>query len=237
MKFPNWFRIAWWVALLLGLSYMLSFRLGAIASGQAVPADVFIFLIWVALLLVPLFGELSFFGITLKQQVKELADQVAGLQNEIRNTVDVRTQINPVFQMPAPPPDSQLPLIEQRLRTVLQDVLRTHGIDQAQVKPAILDVPEDVAYLFKARYEIERELRRIWRHQIQGDEGRRPLPTFHIVRTLASEGLLDPRLANIVREVYSVASPAIHGEPVTEAKLAFVRDVAPELIAALKAID
>jgi hypothetical protein len=41
---------------------------------------------------------------------------------------------------------------------------------------------------------------------------------------------------NDIREVYSVCSPAIHGEPITEAQVSFVRDVAPELIAALRAI-
>ena len=72
--------------------------------------------------------------------------------------------------------------------------------------------------------------------RIQFEEVRRPIPVFQIARILANEGLLDPRLANVVREVYAVASPAVHGEPVSEAKIAFVRDVAPELISALKAI-
>lgn len=237
MKLPNWFRILWWALLLVGIGYILYMRLPDLAAGRAVVADVLIFLIWVALFLSPLFQEMSFWGISFSQQVKDLKDEVAGLRNDIRNSVDVRTQINPTFHIPAPPPDSQLPALEERLRSILQDVFRNYGIDRTEIRPSDLDLPENVVYLFKARYQIERELRRIWRNRMQGDEPRRPLPVFQIAQALASEGLIDQRLANVIREVYSVASPAIHGEPVTDAKTAFVHDVAPDLIAALKAIE
>jgi hypothetical protein len=53
MKLPNWFKIGWWV-ILLGLTGVILFkRFEAISSGQSVPADVFVFLIFVALMLVP----------------------------------------------------------------------------------------------------------------------------------------------------------------------------------------
>jgi hypothetical protein len=203
---------------------------------MATPADVVVFLLFVALFLAPVFKEVNLFGLKLNQQVKELKDEVSSLRSDIRNSVDIRTQINPVFHAPAPPPDSQLPALEGRLRAVMTEVLRDYGVERPQPRADIPALSDDVAFLFSARYHIEKELRRIMADRIQAEEVRRPIPVFQIARMLASEGLLDSRLANVVREVFAVASPAVHGEPVSEAKVAFVREVAPELISALKAI-
>jgi len=206
-------------------------------SGNASVSDIFLLVIWVALMLVPVFSEVTLFGITLKQQIRELSNQVSGLQNDIRNTVDVRNQFSPVLQMPLPPPDSSLPEMEQRLRGVLQDVLRSQGVKQTQAVREKFDIPEDVSYLFKARFEIEKELRRIWRQRNPQEESRRSLPAFQVAQSLVSAGIIDPGVAIALREVYSVASPAVHGQPVTKAQVAFVKDVAPQVLATLKAIE
>jgi hypothetical protein len=58
----------------------------AIISGMATPFDIFVFLILVALLLVPLFQEVSFFGISLKQELDELkahvSSEITGLESD-----------------------------------------------------------------------------------------------------------------------------------------------------------
>ena len=55
MKLPNWFKILWWI-LLIGLTGIILFkRFDEIISGQSVLFDIFIFLIFVALMLVPIF--------------------------------------------------------------------------------------------------------------------------------------------------------------------------------------
>ena len=100
MRLANWFKISWWGLLLAGVS--LYMRLPAIASGTSAPVDVVLFLLWVALFLAPIFSEINLFGIQLKQEVKELKEEVSGLRNDIRNSVDVRTQINPTFHLPVP---------------------------------------------------------------------------------------------------------------------------------------
>jgi hypothetical protein len=100
--------------------------------------------------------------------------------------------------------------------------------------------PEDVALLFSARYNIEKELRRI-------AEGRgvfsglaslhhRNLPIGRLAKMLADSDVIDPRLSDAIREVYAVCSPAIHGESVSQPQVSFVKDVAPGLIAALRAV-
>jgi hypothetical protein len=107
--------------------------------------------------------------------------------------------------------------------------------------PAPLAAPDSVAFLFAARYNIELELRRIaeGRQIVSGTTplSRRIVPVFQLTRHLSESELIEPRLAVAIREVCSVCSPAIHGEPVTEAQISFVKEVAPELVAALRTIQ
>jgi hypothetical protein len=238
MTLPNRFKIIWWLLLLVGAGALLRERLSAIANGMATPPDMVVLLLFVALALAPIFKEIDLFGLKLKQNIRELKEEVANLRFDVRNSVDVRTQISPIFHASAaaPPPDSQLPALETRLRSVMMEVLREHGIDPPKFAAEIPSVTDDVNFLFRARYHIEKELRRILTSRTQADASRRPLPVFQIVRLLADEGLLDHRLAHVVREVFAVASPAVHGELVSDAKVAFVRDVAPELISALREV-
>lgn len=236
MKVPNWFRIVWWAALLLLIGSILYARRDDLLTGRAVPADVLIFLVWVGLFLAPLFQEVNLFGLKLKQEVRELKEEVTALRAEFRNTVDVRAQINPTFNIPSPPPDKELPALEERLRSVLNQVLTERGLQPSEVAKTDIDVSDDVAYLFKVRYQIDRELRRIWDRRMEANVFRRPRSVAEMASILESEGFIESRVVNVLRQVYSVASPAIHGDPVSEAKVAFVRDVAPGLIATLRAL-
>lgn len=240
MKLPNWLKIVWWVFLTGLLTAYLYKRYPQLAIGQAVPADIVVFVIWVALLLAPLFSEVSLLGITLKQQVDELKtfvfSQINDVRAEVRSAVDVRATFSPQFNIPAPAADSQLPEIERRIKVAVSDALASHGL-QAPPAPAQVAVPQDVSFLFATRYNLEKELRRIGEARQFNGESRRPAPAIHLARALVQAELLEPRLSHAIREVYSVCSPAIHGEPVTEAQMAFVRDVGPELIGALRAIS
>ena len=63
MKLPNWFRILWWFLLTAGLTWVLYRRYPDLVAGHAAAVDVFVFAVWVALILVPLFHEVSFSGV------------------------------------------------------------------------------------------------------------------------------------------------------------------------------
>ena len=238
MKLPNWFKIVWWILLSAALALLLSNRFGAISNGTATPVDAFLFLIWVSLLLLPLFKEFEFFGIKCKAELEnlksEVKDQFSNLRNEIHSTIN--SQINPQIYL-NPPPDTQLPQIEQRFRKILEETMKSSGLQTPIDIQAELILPQNVNYLFLVRYAIEKELRRIYRDRVESrDIARGALSVFKIVQALKEMELLDSRLANIVREVYAISSPAVHGEPVTDEKLNFVRDIAPNLITALTAI-
>jgi len=94
MKLPNWFKILWWIVLLLIVSVFLYNRLPDLIKGNSTTADIFIFLIWVVLCLLPLFEELSFFGMTFKKEVEKLKSDITTqfdtLKADIKNTINLQ---------------------------------------------------------------------------------------------------------------------------------------------------
>lgn len=208
----------------------------SIIKGQASAFDIFAFVVWICFLLVPLFQEINFFGIKLKQQIEDVKEKIADLRNEIHNSINVRAQFNPQIFMTPPPPDSQLPVIEQRLITILEEARRNLGISGQNISSQIPEIGHNIKTLFNARYHIERELRRIWRDRFEGEKRNRPVQISQITSTLVESQLIDARLASVIREVYSICSPAIHGEDISERQVAFVSDIAPGLIETLRAI-
>jgi hypothetical protein len=101
VKLPNWFKIAWWLLLTALITAFLWQRYPSLVAGQAAPADIVVLVVWIALLLAPLFSEISLLGITLKQQIDELkgfvSSQVSEVKSEVRNAVDVRTTFSLSF--------------------------------------------------------------------------------------------------------------------------------------------
>jgi hypothetical protein len=104
MKLPNWFKIIWWVFLLIIVSVFLYNRYPHLTAGTSTTADIFIFLIWVALCLLPLFEELSFFGITFKKEVEKLKSDIAiqfdNLKTDIKNTINLQVIMPTAGQIP-----------------------------------------------------------------------------------------------------------------------------------------
>jgi hypothetical protein len=240
MKLPNWFKIGWWV-ILTGLAAWLFYsRLQAISAGRTAPVDIFIFLVLVALLLVPIFQEVSFFGLKFKQVIDDLkqniATQLMVFKAEIQTTMNNTSNVNVMLPQSAPP-DDQLPDIEQRIRAAVSEALKQEGFSPThQVGPEAFRVDDKTDFLFRARHTIESRLRKIASVYVDLPQ-RRTVPVTQLSGALVKQQLLHPNIASAIREIYSVCSPAIHGEPVTDAQLSFVREVAPEVVEALDEIE
>lgn len=239
MKLPNKFKIFWW-ALLVALTTLYIFkRYPKIIDGSASPLDIVVFLVWVALCLIPLYEEVNLFGIKLKKEIEALKshvdNQIESVKADIRNSIDVHSQFNPnIYFSAPPPPDSELPAIEERIRDAVGASLREHGLEQKAPSLASISADDDTQFLMLARFNLEKELRRIWYENFQAIPDGRPLPISRMVSGMVEREMIDSKLANVIRDVYAVCSPAIHAEPVTKAQFEFVRDVAPSLITLLK---
>jgi len=231
MKLPNWFKIVWWLTLFIGTGFLLYQRYSDIASGKANSVDIFILAIWLALALTPIFQEISLLGITFKQQLeelkKEVKEELVNIRTSISNSIDIRQHFYPL-----PPSDTQLPAIEEQIKSVIGTI---YGLEPKKSKQKI-QVDDNILFLFSARYSLEKEIRRIWEDKIGSTTEKRPLPFHLLLQELSQYAVIDQQLSRLIREVYSVCSPAIHGEDVSKAKVNFVKDVVPEILTVLKSI-
>lgn len=237
MKLPNWFRIFWWIVLLFLLTWLLWFRFPAISNGIGVPADAFLFLVWVAIALLPLFQEISFFGMTFKQQFQELKTEVRDLKLEIRNSVDVRNQFSPTLTLfPTLTPDQLEQLAaEVKIRAEATPTVSKLAAEFGSKLTELL-VPSEAEFLFRTRYALEEELRRLYRSRfVQGDV-ERPIPITKIIRALVEAELIDREAGVAAEELYRIASRVIHGSEVLTAQIKFAYDVSSWLLAELRAI-
>ena len=261
MKLPNWLKIVWWLLLVGFFAYLLSQRFDSIVSGAASTIDIVIFLIFIALLSIPLFREVDFFGVRLKREIDtlrtEFKEQIINLRSDI-NTINMKAEISPHIQLLTPPSDLELQDLKKDLKYTLEQI-REKGLEKATAK---LEIPDDNRFLFEARYALEKELRRIWEEwranikqwrlwsappssdwsvrpwsEQAAAELERHQSVFQITRSLDELGIIAPELSSVIREVYRVCTPAIHGEEVSQTAVGFVKDVAPGLIASLKATE
>lgn len=243
MKLPNWFKILWWVLLLILTGAILYTRLEAITSGLSVPADVFIFLIFVALMLVPIFSEIEFFGMKFKRELDELKHDIAlkigDIKNDIRNTQS--QTVNATFQgYGPPPPDNKLPELEKEIDRIVKSKLKEHGIDVEETLKEAIEVPNDNLQLFKVRFNIEKRLRIIWERRFenqQSDYRFKHQPVIKIIQELSKYEIIDGNFHGILREILSICNYAIHGEEVTDNQVKFVMKNSKQVIEYLNQIN
>jgi len=253
VRLPNWLKIIWWLILVIISVIFIAQRFDSIMNGTSGVLDIIVLLVLIALLTIPLFQEVNFFGVGLKREIDnlktEFKEQIFNLRSDIQNTINMRTEISPQIYL-TPPTDSELPSIEERIRPILEQVLREQGIEKPVSIPEELTVSSDAKFLFSVRYTMERELRRIWKQwrdriiemrlwtgQSIADLERLPLSVFQITRSLTESEIISPQLSSVIREVYRACSSAIHGEEVSQTAVGFVRGVAPSLITSLQATN
>ena len=233
MKLPNWLKIVWWVLLVGFLAYLLYQRYDFIMGGATTATDIVIFLILIALLVIPLFQEVSIFGVSLKQKIdtlkEEFATQIIGLKSEIRNIQNVNVYTT------MPPSDSEIP----EIKSISETVLGTVRNKQREKTTAIADitVPEEISSLSHIRYVIEKELRRITKmYWLSEDLTYYPKTTIQMLDFLTKTEIIHRNLAFVIKETIAWCNSAIQDEKISEDAIKFVQEIAPAIIEALKAI-
>jgi hypothetical protein len=79
--------------------------------------------------------------------------------------------------------------------------------------------------MFKVRYNIETQLRRIWENRFDEkafDQRFRYQPIMRIIQDLTNYEIIDNNFYGILREILSICNYAIHGEEVTDKQVNFV---------------
>ena len=159
MKFPNWFRILWWVLLLIPLTLFLIQRYSDLVAGRAVSADIVVLLIWVGLALAPVFQEVHLFGFKLKQEVQEIHNKLDSL--ELKMDASATSQLNQQLFFQAPSPTTETKGGELTLKPEHQEVIRSYIKNLHAKKEATEKEKKDL----KAQNALNQELAFGWKLQ------------------------------------------------------------------------
>ncbi|MDP3676344.1 MAG: hypothetical protein Q8R44_14825 [Novosphingobium sp.] len=237
MKLPPWLRILWWLLLTGAGIAFLALRRSSLLAGAPSTFDLAVFVITGGLVLAPLFSEVTLWGVTLKQLEKasdEIKRELTSLRLQVTTAVQASSSVSQQFHLGTPPPDSALPALEARIQEVVRRELDSTR-PPTEVLPAPSAPPAMVDALFRIRYDLDREIRRIATGRqlgrAPGFDGHQS--TIALARLLESDGILPEALADGIREVYSVCSRAIHAEPVTDRQVAFAKLIGSQILLAL----
>src|SRR5688572_23793223 len=101
MRFWKKFKIIRWLAVVALLTVVLSYRITAFVAGGATAVDFGLVVIWALLFLAPIYVEVSVGGVTLKQQIENVRDEiksdVASVRSELRAIIGISNQVAPQF--------------------------------------------------------------------------------------------------------------------------------------------
>lgn len=216
----------WYIfVLVLSSSYVFYYRF-EIYELKEINARNLIFLLWLVLLLFPLFSELEFLGVKIKKEVAEatgeikesvqqLHTQIAQLQ--VSNTVAANFSIG----------GGMLPTEEKmdQLLKLVQELKAKAGEDNLyQVKEE--SIPDKNVYLFKVRLQIEKSVRElISRFDVSG-----PTPLSRQLYTLLRMQVISDNTFELAMQILKIANRGVHGEIISDEYISFVQKTYPELM-------
>ncbi len=236
MKFNVAFKHIWWGILLFGCLLLLGQRFHIIQKGPLSDYDVVVVGLLVLIALMPFFSELSFLGFSIKKDMtefkREVKDDILDLKYEVTNVMNNNANANINFDLNVPIPDEELSTLEEEYKAILNQ-----SLPESDARNSFnFDVPRETSLFFEARYSIEQELRRLWNNHFNEDNFT-SYTINKIIQKLAQNKIVPNNLAQIIKEVYSICTPAICGEKPSKNQFAFIKEVVPGLLAVLKEVD
>ena len=210
-------------------------RRESIFGSNPTPVDLLLLAIAAACLIFPVVKEISLGGVTLKRELENTKKEISERLNQVRNEIVSSVAVSPTFNVGGQPlTDEALKRLETSLEQTVNNAFQSYA-QPGSAPSDVISVEDETMFLFTARHNIERELRRIWGNRDFKDS-RWPSTVHYMVRNLAEADIVPRDFVHAIKEVYNVCSPAIHGEEVTPQQVAFVKDLAPRIVATLRNI-
>lgn len=222
----------WYTILLTASSVYVWYYRYEIYQLKEINARNLIFLLWLLILLLPLFSEMEFLGIKVKKEVEKATEEVKeslhDLQiqmSQMQLTNSVATNLN--FSN-TPLPSEQK--IEELLRMVKELQSTYPGTNDVPDHSAIVDGDKNV-FLFKVRLDIETSLRELCEKIGSYDR----MPMMKMTQLLNRAEVINGMTCDLIGQVIRIANRGVHGEIVSAEYVAFVEETYPEIMRQLKA--
>lgn len=221
-KFLNLLNLVkkkWWYLVLLLSSSIYVFRYrNEIYQLSELNAQNLIFILWLILLILPLFSEVEIGSVKLKKEIEHTRSEVKEAVGELRLQImdlKISNSNTVVFNQPLPT-KSELLELEKNVG---------HNDQSSSDQEIFWDVDDDSIYLFKVRLTLEKLLSNLCEKWDYTD--RKSMPKM--VQFLARYEVIDKNIAGLIQEIIKIANCGVHGEIVSEDYISFVKKMFPSV--------
>lgn len=225
-----------WYILLLSIStvYLVSNRF-AIEKLDDASLISTVFIIWVILLVLPLFSELEFLGVKVKKEVKKAVEKSneevkASLDNlqQIVSQIQVSNSVAPQFTINSGslPTEEKIDKLTEELHLFNEQNKNKQAEQQDKVT-----IPVQNLELFKMRYGIEVRLKEAL--ELIGYNSKNRASLMQGTYYLNQQGVLDPTSTDLVIQMLRIANRGVHGEIIGQKYMDFASEAYPQIIDAL----
>ena len=199
----------------------LGFRSSKILEGNLTFVDSVIFIVFIALILSPLFKELKLFGFSFKSELSDLKNDIKGEILNLRTEINNNVTVNPSFKVEfSPDAKNEIDKISKESESKTQ-----------------FNIPDEVVELFKMRYALEVKLMDIAEDLYPETMGRDFTSMTEVLLKLQRDKMIDNTIAKLAREFLMISNSAIHGIIPNEFDLKLARRLAPALLSKLDSLE
>lgn len=226
---------AWYIVLLtISTVYLVSNRF-AIEKLDDASLISTVFIIWVILLVLPLFSELEFLGVKVKKEVKKAVEKSneevkASLDNlqQIVSQIQVSNSVAPQFTINSGslPTEEKIDKLTEELHLFNEQNKNKQAEQQDKVT-----IPVQNLELFKMRYGIEVRLKEVL--ELIGYNSKNRASLMQGTYYLNQQGVLDPTSTDLVIQMLRIANRGVHGEIIGQKYMDFASEAYPQIIDAL----
>lgn len=218
----------WYFVLLSGSSIYVWHYRNDIYQLKELNVHNLIFLIWLILLLLPLFSEMEFLGIKVKKEVQKATEEVKeSLQSikmqisqlQLSNSVDISLG-NSIL-----PSEAKM----EELLTIVRELQKSNSSEDIAKQADYAEKDKNV-YLFKTRLKIETIMRDLC--EKLGYENK--IPLTRMIHLLRKGEVIDGITCDLISQICKIANRGVHGEIVSDEYINFVRETTPKVIEILE---
>lgn len=230
----NYLKKKWWYVVLLFISsfYIYYYR-NEIEDLSKFNAMNLIFILWLILLIYPLFSEIEIGSVKLKKEIEEVKETTKEAFRELRLQIMDMKISNANSNANTFVLNSTLPS-EQELKEIRNNIKPAKVTDdEGRSLEEEIDISEQNVYLFKVRLAIEKRVNALC-DKMNYDGGRTLMSS---VRYLLKHEAINASIADGIEQIIHIANRGVHGEIVSSKYIDFVKEVAPGVLRELDEIE
>ncbi len=216
-KITSFFKKRWWYVVLIIASSIYVFRYrNEIHQLTDLTAQNLIFILWLILLILPLFSEVEIGNVKLKREIEQTRSEVKASANELRMQIMDLKISNSNTVVVNPPLATKSELLE------LEKTLENNTVNSLD-QEVFSNITDDSIFLFKVRLTLETLLMSLCDKFDYTDRKSMQRMLQFLVRC----EVIDRNIAGLVQEIIKIANCGVHGEIVSEDYISFVKKTFP----------